>query len=74
MLLGDLLWVTSLGERGVHSLRLELREGLWRAFRANGVSEIGLGDISERVVTMTITLVLNWVGVGKKRTQSWGVE
>lgn len=38
-------------------------------FRAKGVSEIGLGDISEHVVTMAITLVLNWVGVGRKRTQ-----
>lgn len=69
VLLGDWVCVTSLGERGVNSLRLELREGLWRVFRAKGVSEIWLGDISEHVVTLT--LVLNCIGIGRKRTQSW---
>lgn len=57
-----------MGKGGVHSLRLEWREGLWRVFRAKGVTEVLLGDISEHVVTMAITLVLIWVGVGRKRT------
>lgn len=57
---GDL----SPGLGGVRLVKPELGEGSWREFRAKWVNESRVGDISEHVVTWTITLVLNWGELG----------
>lgn len=67
-ILGDLIQ----GKEGVQSLRLVLRRGCGgRLERNEAVRRVGA--ISGRVVTITITLVLKWGGIGRKRTQTWGV-
>lgn len=46
---------------------------MWiESLEQNAAVRVGLGNVSDHAVVVTVTLVLTWCGIGRK--QSWGME